>query len=178
LCDQDDVWLCNKVETVISAFNADTSLVVHNAFIGNDSLKIGNKTYFETIKPSKSMAYNLVRNTLIGAMMAFPRSLLVIALPFPKEIGSHDIWLGLVAGSAGNIEFVNEPLMYYRRHSCNASPTLAKSQRPIIKRCKERIFSAYQLIARLLTLSRVPKVQTKGHDNSGNKKTNSESKAN
>jgi len=58
----------------------------------------------------------------------------------------HDIWIGLISAKKGKIKFIEKSLMYYRRHNMNASPTFKKSNRSIIKRIKERLITAYNLL--------------------------------
>jgi hypothetical protein len=60
--------------------------------------------------------------------MAFRRSLLKAALPFPDGIPMHDSWIGgLALVSREPVIFLNEKLVRYRRHSKVASSTTAKS---------------------------------------------------
>lgn len=152
LCDQDDIWMPNKISTVLSAIHDDTSLVIHNAYITNADLVKGSKTYFDVIHPKVNWYKNLVRNTLIGAMMAFPRKLIKYALPFPKGIGMHDIWIGLIASNIGKIEIIDEPLMFYRRHDNNSSPTFKRSNRSLIERFNERLITSINLIYRYIDI--------------------------
>ena len=60
--------------------------------------------------------------------MAFRRSLLFRALPFPANIPMHDIWLGMMAELYGSTFFCKDKLVYYRRHSNNMSFTGSKSR--------------------------------------------------
>ena len=144
--DQDDVWLLNKIDTVLNAITQNTSLVVHDAIVTDQQLLPQPLSYFDRLSPSKNPLRNLFKNTLIGAMMAFPRSLINEALPFPERIGMHDIWLGLVASRTGAIELLPDKLIYYRRHINNASPTLSVSKRPMNRRIEERLSTLYHLI--------------------------------
>lgn len=144
--DQDDVWLPTKIDTVLSVITQNTSLVVHDAIVTDQELFPQPLSYFDHLSPSKNPLRNLFKNTLIGAMMAFPRSLLHKALPFPEKIGMHDIWLGLVAARTGAIELLPDKLIYYRRHINNASPTLSVSKRPMKRRIEERLSTLYHLI--------------------------------
>lgn len=53
--------------------------------------------------------------------MAFRKELKDIILPFPENIPMHDSWIGLLAQLHGNVLFIPEKLIYYRRHGDNAS---------------------------------------------------------
>jgi hypothetical protein len=73
---------------------------------------------------------NLRRNSYMGCCMAFRRELLQAALPIPSML-AHDSWLGMVAELYGDILFLPEPLVRYRRHGANVSPTARKSDRSL-----------------------------------------------
>ena len=53
--------------------------------------------------------------------MAFRKEVLNKALPFPKDIPMHDIWIGLVSDAFFRVFFINERLSYWRRHEKNAT---------------------------------------------------------
>lgn len=154
LCDQDDVWLPNKISTVLSLIHDDTSLIIHNAYVTNADLIKSSKTYFDIIHPKVNWYENIFKNTLIGAMMAFPRKLITYTLPFPNGIGMHDIWIGLIASNVGKIEIIDEPLMFYRRHENNSSPTFKRSNRSLIERLKERLVTGVNLINRCSNINK------------------------
>lgn len=122
LCDQDDVWKDNKVKTVLDIFeNTDCTLVMHDACIVDSNLKILGCSFFEFKKCKKGYWRNLIKNSYIGCCMAFKRSILDYAIPFPDNIPMHDQWIGLLSERVGKVEFCNEQLLLYRRHSNNAS---------------------------------------------------------
>lgn len=122
LCDQDDVWKDNKVKTVLDIFeNTDCTLVMHDACIVDSNLRISGCSFFEFKKCKKGYWRNLIKNSYIGCCMAFKRSILDYAIPFPDNIPMHDQWIGLLSERVGKVEFCNEQLLLYRRHSNNAS---------------------------------------------------------
>lgn len=122
LCDQDDVWKDNKVKTVLDIFeNTDCTLVMHDACIVDSNLRILGCSFFEFKKCKKGYWRNLIKNSYIGCCMAFKRSILDYAIPFPDNIPMHDQWIGLLSERVGKVEFCNEQLLLYRRHSNNAS---------------------------------------------------------
>ena len=122
LCDQDDVWKDNKVKTVLDIFgNTDCTLVMHDACIVDANLRISGCSFFEFKKCKKGYWRNLIKNSYIGCCMAFKRSILDYAIPFPDNIPMNDQWIGLLSERVGKFEFCNEQLLLYRRHSNNAS---------------------------------------------------------
>jgi hypothetical protein len=44
-------------------------------------------------------------------------------LPFPLPIPGHDQWIGIVNEFYGKTFFIDKPLIDYRRHGKNASPS-------------------------------------------------------
>lgn len=122
LCDQDDVWKDNKVKMVLDILgNTDCTLVMHDACIVDSNLRILGCSFFEFKKCKKGYWRNLIKNSYIGCCMAFKRSILDYAIPFPDNIPMHDQWIGLLSERVGKVEFCNEQLLLYRRHSNNAS---------------------------------------------------------
>lgn len=55
--------------------------------------------------------------------MAFKRSVLLKALPFPPnhKMCTHDNWLFLVGTTCFKYKIINEKLIFYRRHEHNVS---------------------------------------------------------
>ena len=48
--------------------------------------------------------------------MAFKRELVEYICPVPRNIAMHDQWIGMLAEKAGDVVFLPEPLLLYRRH--------------------------------------------------------------
>lgn len=53
--------------------------------------------------------------------MAFRKELIPIICPIPNEMYMHDYWIGAVAEYMGEVCFLDEPLIGYRRHSSNVT---------------------------------------------------------
>ena len=125
LADQDDIWLPGKVDKVLAALN-DADLVAHDAWMLRPS-DSQDSSWARAGKLSDIRAYksgvvaNWWKNTFTGCCMAFRRSILDKALPFPKNLPMHDQWLGLVAEKNFKVKFIDEPLVEYRQHSTNAT---------------------------------------------------------
>ena len=116
LCDQDDVWLDNKVARVMSAVEGGACCVLHNAYITDKNLKKSGRTLFEDRGAKTGLVHNIVRNCYTGACMALTRQACEAALPFPENLPMHDQWLGLVSEKVGRVELIDEPLLLYRRN--------------------------------------------------------------
>ena len=121
LCDQDDVWLDGKVQTVVKKLKNGADLVLHNALIVDGKLHKTGETAFEINRTKKGFIRNIIKNSYQGCCMAFRSELKKYILPFPKKIPMHDQWIGLIAEKHGNVVFIDEPLILYRRHGGNVT---------------------------------------------------------
>ena len=71
--------------------------------------------------------------------MAFRREILDYVLPFPEHILWHDMWIGLMVEKKGKTMFIEDKLLYYRRHDNNASATAEKSSFSFLFQIKYRL---------------------------------------
>lgn len=122
LSDQDDVWLPNKIE-VCKKYLFSFDIVVSNCCVVNKDLKIINESFFELNASQKGLIPNLIKNSYLGCCLAFRKEILNKVLPFPKNIPMHDIWIGFVSEIFFKSKFIETPLILYRRHGSNESPT-------------------------------------------------------
>lgn len=122
LCDQDDVWLPGRLELFRKSLSV-SSLVVGNAIVTDAYLIPVGATLFQQIGSRRGVASNVYRNSFVGCCMGFRRSLMAVALPIPSYSPWHDWLIGLLGLVIGGVTYLDEPLMYYRRHEGNASPT-------------------------------------------------------
>jgi glycosyltransferase involved in cell wall biosynthesis len=146
LCDQDDIWENNKVETVMTIFmeqNAD--LVVHDAVVVDGNLDVIHKSWniYNHNNIKQGIFGNILKNAFTGAFMAFKKEVVPSILPFPSSIEMHDQWIALVCMmTKKKIIFVDQPLMKYVRHGGNVTGV------------KKRTLME-QLIGRLYTISAI-----------------------
>ena len=145
LCDQDDVWLPDKVQRVMAAFDNGATLVLHNAYVTDKDLRITDYSFFELRGSKKGFLRNIVKNSYMGCCMAFDRKLLKKIMPMPKYVPMHDQWIGLIGEVYGKVVFLDAPLIYYRRTGSNvtggATSTAQKLQwrRYLVKKLAGRI---------------------------------------
>ena len=128
-CDQDDIWLAEKVELTLKEMltieksNPNIPLLVHTDLkVVNTSLDILSNSYwsYQGINPDYD-TFNrlLIQNVITGCTVMINRKLATLALPIPNEVIMHDWWLGLVASSFGQIHHLNTPTILYRQHDNN-----------------------------------------------------------
>ena len=148
LCDQDDIWLPNKVEECLQALEKNI-LVVTDCKVVDKSLNEISPSFFELRNSGKGILKNIWKNTYLGCCMAFRRELLNIGLPIPAKIPMHDMWLGLLAETQGTVLFLPQNLSLYRRHHLAVSPTAGKSNLSIFKKLYIRVVLVACILNRL-----------------------------
>jgi glycosyltransferase involved in cell wall biosynthesis len=118
LCDQDDVWRPEKLETLIQALGG-ARLAFSDMRVTHPDGTVIADTYWTSRQPNHTnFASLLLGNTVTGAASLFHRELLDDALPLPPRAGNlyHDHWLALVARATGEIVYVPRPLYDYVQH--------------------------------------------------------------
>jgi glycosyltransferase involved in cell wall biosynthesis len=126
LSDQDDLWLPQKVNTVLATFDNDLDLMVavsDATLIDENGNEIGNSYYATRGRFRDGLWSNVMICRFLGCTMAFRSALLRSALPFPQgTLAHHDVWLGCVnALVGGKTKYIAEPLVAYRRHATNVT---------------------------------------------------------
>ena len=127
LCDQDDVWLPDKIEVTLarmkdmeSEYGADTPLLVHT------DLKVVNEN-LKTVSPSFKAAMNanyektrlrnqIIQNTLTGCTAMYNRALANLITDIPRFTVMHDWWLNVTASAFGRISAIDAQTVLYRQH--------------------------------------------------------------
>lgn len=158
LSDQDDVWTEDKVETVLKVFEDPSCvMVVHDAdLIDGNGKQIGD-SFYAIRNSGAGVLKNIWKNSYIGCCMAFRRGLLEYALPFPTSGTLHDQWLGLLAEQMGNVVFIEDKLLHYRRHEENVS---GMQHLPIINMLYNRVSLCMNLLVRKIRGKRSYKTYT------------------
>lgn len=149
LADQDDIWLENKVSKCVEALE-DADLVVSNCSVVDAELNVLIPSFFRHRNSGPGVVKNIIRNSYLGCCMAFKKEILNIVLPIPQNVAMHDIWIGLLANLVGKTAFIPIPLVYYRRHRNNLSPTAEKSTFSFKEQFKYRLILSYFLLKRVL----------------------------
>lgn len=126
-CDQDDVWLPDKLAETVQAIDnkPDCCMVLQNAWLFDSGLSLRGRKF-----PDKLSAgfYNRAKQygfwVWLGFLQTVHRDIIDLwdngCLPrnyFPEhsEI-SHDKWTCLIANSLGGIVVLDDPVALYRRH--------------------------------------------------------------
>ena len=131
LCDQDDVWMPEKVERIVQYLeeHPEHEAVFSNATMIDQAGFPTGKTSFEQIEFTSEMqtkwqnqeAFDILLNGYVvtGATLAIRKAVLTTVLPVPTIIPEliHDGWIALILSASNKIGFINEALIQYREHS-------------------------------------------------------------
>lgn len=150
LADQDDVWLPNKVSTMLDALQT-ADLAVHDCQMVDTNLQTLLPSYFQYIRVHTGAFQNAIRCTYLGCCMAFRKQLLSRALPFPPSCVAHDQWIGIVAALKGKTTLIHQPLILYRRHNQTQTHCGNKSTLPAWFKIYYKIIVLYHTIYTFLT---------------------------
>jgi glycosyltransferase involved in cell wall biosynthesis len=126
-CDQDDVWLPEKIEKTLNKmleleniYGKNTPILVHTDLIVVDEVLNSISPSFwkyQKLDPNrKSLNYLLIQNNVTGCTIMINKALKKLINPLPEKAIMHDWWCALVASAFGIIDYIKEPLILYRQH--------------------------------------------------------------
>ncbi|WP_294241521.1 glycosyltransferase family 2 protein [Pseudobutyrivibrio sp.] len=186
LCDQDDVWLPDKMQKMMDAMMETVSgddtvpaAVFTDMYVVDDKLSIMSDSFIRYIGRSpKNIAYTqiLIDNPAAGTAMCINRSLRDIAISKKsinwEYVPMHDAWLLELAAIFGEIKYIDEPLVYYRQTGYNTmgaetETTMDKIRRNmedtkgLIEKKKAFINEARSFAREVLKLENIPEDKLK-----------------
>lgn len=138
-CDQDDIWLPEKVEKLFNAIG-DAWLVYSDSILidkeGQSLQK--NLSQLRRMYSGEDTRGFIFSNVVWGHAMLVDRQLMEQALPIPAGI-PHDIWFAVKATALTGIKYLEEPLTLYRQHKKTVTTTIAHKAvtRPLGKRYED-----------------------------------------
>lgn len=130
-CDQDDIWLPNKIEESLNAIllleqsNPNTPILIHSDLSiidENDTITHSSLWQYAGIKPNilnNNPKYMAFCNSVTGCTILMNKQCKDIVLPFPTNIMMHDAWIAIKISQLGIIHNINKPLILYRQHANN-----------------------------------------------------------
>lgn len=141
LCDQDDIWLPNKIQTLYKCFEKDDLLVYSDSLlIDKDGKSMQKKlSHIRNMYSGKETKGFLLFNVVWGHTLMMRKDLLQHALPIPQSI-PHDIWLAYKAATMSGIKYCKQVLTHYRQHQSAFTNTLMPKNvqtRPMSKRYED-----------------------------------------
>lgn len=147
MSDQDDLWDKNRVNNCIKELEKNVLVMVNYKIVNAEGTVVSDKAYkFTPI--FNSILLNIIRSRFMCCCLAFNKSILQYALPFPDNVKSCEQWLGNIAVKYGRIKFLKYTYHLYRRHGENVSETSEKSRNNLYKKILFRYILLKQLLNR------------------------------
>ena len=138
-CDQDDIWLPEKIEKLFQAIG-DHWLVYSDSILVDEEGQSMQKNLSQLRKMYSGADTRgfVFSNVVWGHTMMVKRQLLPYLLPIPIGV-PHDIWFALKATICTGIVYLDEPLTLYRQHSKTVTTSIPQKaiKRPHEKRYKD-----------------------------------------
>lgn len=128
-CDQDDVWLPNKISLTLHKMKENEQggmpVLVHTDLkVVDANLNVLSESFFEHSNFRKEFDLNeiLIQNFVTGCtmMMNRPMATLMSRVEDCDSILMHDWVASILATSTGKVVFVDTPTMLYRQHAINS----------------------------------------------------------
>jgi len=130
-CDQDDVWLPNKISTSLSAirgmeneFGSQVPLMVFTDLrVVDEHLDEIHASFWKSQRLNPSVADDwkklLAQNVVTGCTMILNREAREISLPFALPEMVHDQWIAVNVANHGHVGYISEQTILYRQHANN-----------------------------------------------------------
>lgn len=130
-CDQDDVWLPEKLTVLQAAMERERAVLAYSDVSAvDDKGKLLARSLRElrprlTYLEGSDLAPKLFfRNCVAGCAMLVNSNIAKRAIPFPRQTVC-DHWIALLAATEGTVAFVPDQLVRYRQHKHNQTGVLA-----------------------------------------------------
>ncbi|POC14873.1 glycosyltransferase family 2 protein [Vibrio vulnificus] len=153
-CDQDDIWLNNKIEVqlgdILKLDNTrpaisfcDASLVdkslnqIHPSFINSEGFNVDAGIQMQNL---------VFQNITPGCCMIFNDKLrdLFFSSPNRKHIVMHDWYLMILCSIYGSISYTDSPLMLYRQHGRNQVGASKNLDLSSVSKIKYKVYQSYR----------------------------------
>ena len=129
-CDQDDVWLSDKISLAVRQMRRIEArrgavlpvLVFNDAIIVDDDLNFISRSFYRTNKlkvRKNKFSRMLIENKCIGCTTMMNDALVRLLDETGPEIRYHDWWMALIASAFGVVRYNRTPVILYRQHGDN-----------------------------------------------------------
>jgi glycosyltransferase involved in cell wall biosynthesis len=130
-CDQDDVWIPEKIMELYEHFPEDSLLIYCNSLLVDENKNSLNITTADlrNMYTGNDTRHFAFFNIVSGHTMMIKRALLQYCLPFSR-VTYHDWWIAVMATIHSNIFYYNKVLQYYRQHTNTVTKNIKPKKIP------------------------------------------------
>lgn len=120
-CDQDDVWLPDKLPSAVAALQDVDGPGLYCCAVRLVSESLSEIKVHRRCVRGPSFANALVENIATGCTIVLNRPAIdLLASRIPQKFVMHDAWCYLVVAGCGRVIYDPEPYVLYRLHASNA----------------------------------------------------------
>ena len=139
-CDQDDIWLNNKIELSMkkmeeleSCEKGKAIAVFTDLKVVDEKLNLISDSLWKYSNISAAYSKDFYRMLAwgcpaYGCTMLFNSKVKQYVLPFP-EWKFHDLWTILIISKKGIVDYISFPTILYRQHTCNVTGAHQKNNK-------------------------------------------------
>jgi glycosyltransferase involved in cell wall biosynthesis len=129
LCDQDDYWLPDKVEKMVTAIGEYPMVYCDSVLCGEALQELGTKisdlVHYQSFDDCRQLC---VFSRMYGHATLITRTLFEKSSPFLEEV-PHDGWLAFHATLYGGVNYLPEVLVKYRQHAGNVFGVVGRKKK-------------------------------------------------
>lgn len=164
-CDQDDIWLEDKIETTLlkmkqmeNMYSKEKPIMIYSNLnivdknlndLGSDMFQLNNYS------SKRDNIYKLmVGNYITGNTIMINKIALDFVLPMSKNAIMHDWWMALIISKFGYLKPIEKSLTLYRQHDnnvCGSSKNIESRLKKLLH-LKKFFYDNYLIIKMLLDL--------------------------
>lgn len=145
LCDQDDIWMPEKLARQADVMENDPELggVFSDGEVVDDRSEPLSKRVWQSagfscdeqrsFRRGQSTAILTRKNVVTGTTLTIRASLLPLLLPVPAP-WVHDAWIAWMLVLDSKLDFIETPLVRYRLHASQQIGLVTISEQPLLKR--------------------------------------------
>ncbi len=142
-CDQDDVWLPQKIETMVSFMQKNQDISLGYCLSSKFSGEL--PPQHSIVKPAPRLEGSDVRKTLLTSFTLGHNIIIskeyIVQIPAPKnEVIAYDWWITIGAMALGKIKCCEQILSFWRQHDTN---TTAVFNEPLFYESRLQYFKAF-----------------------------------
>jgi glycosyltransferase involved in cell wall biosynthesis len=146
-CDQDDVWLPQKLARATEALKADAGPAMYCSNVTSvaEDLSVLGVPFQNDDPRFKHLLFENIAYGCTTVINRAARELVAARLPHPGAIIMHDWWMALVVAAFGSVHYDPQPHILYRQHSTNSLGVEVSPMSQTLKKLPQLIRERHRL---------------------------------